>query len=394
MSAFQSSVSTPLKRVYPMALAAVIALGPSLPAYCLPSGGTSISGGVTFSNPDANTLNVSTGANRSIAQYTSFSVSNGQTVNFILPGATAAILNRVTGPSASNIAGNINTPNGGQVLLVNPNGVLIGPTAQINVGSFMATTMGISNSNFLSDNWLFTQSNSNSTAQIVNNGSIVTAPGGYVVLAGRYINNTGNIVADGGKVHFGVGDTIQLTLDNNVVTQLQITQSVQKKINTVSAGILNTGTVSANQIFMKAQLKTNFYDAVVNSGNLTATSLVASNGVIELTAATDNGFGVLNNSGQLLINNPTSLNDRITLTSNDTLINSGSLTAADAGTVELSAGKSLTGTGAIDTGKLVMSVASGNLSQTGMVTVATDQSTINALQGSITLGSLDLLNGA
>ncbi|MEZ4574057.1 MAG: hypothetical protein R2857_03865 [Vampirovibrionales bacterium] len=66
---------------------------------------------------------------------------------------------------------------------------------------------------------------------------------------------------------------------------------------------------------MKAQLKTNFYDAVVNSGNLTATSLVASNGVIEPTAATDNGFGVLNNSGQLLINNPTSLNDRITLTS-------------------------------------------------------------------------------
>ncbi|MCA9800079.1 MAG: filamentous hemagglutinin N-terminal domain-containing protein, partial [Cyanobacteria bacterium HKST-UBA04] len=138
----------------------------------MPSGGTSISGGVTFTNPNPNTLNVSTGANRSIAQYTSFSVSNGQTVNFILPGATAAILNRVTGPSASNIAGNINTPNGGQVLLVNPNGVLIGPTAQINVGSFMATTMGISNSNFLSDNWVFTQSNNNSTAQVVNNGSI------------------------------------------------------------------------------------------------------------------------------------------------------------------------------------------------------------------------------
>ncbi|MEZ4574056.1 MAG: hypothetical protein R2857_03860 [Vampirovibrionales bacterium] len=124
------------------------------------------------------------------------------------------------------IAGNINTLTG-QVLLVNPNG-LIGLTAQINVGSFMATTMGISQQLPYRTTGCLPKA-TNSTAQVVNNGSIVTAPGGYVVLAGRYINNTGNIVADGGKVHFGVGDTIQLTLDNNVVTQLQVTQSVQKK---------------------------------------------------------------------------------------------------------------------------------------------------------------------
>lgn len=47
-------------------------------AMALPQGGESVAGGVTFSQPNANTLNVNTSAQRAIANYRSFNVSNGK----------------------------------------------------------------------------------------------------------------------------------------------------------------------------------------------------------------------------------------------------------------------------------------------------------------------------
>ena len=62
----------------------------------LPTGYQSVAGNIEF-NQTANTLNVSTGANNSIANYQSFNVGQNATVNFNLPSSQSAILNRVTG---------------------------------------------------------------------------------------------------------------------------------------------------------------------------------------------------------------------------------------------------------------------------------------------------------
>jgi filamentous hemagglutinin family protein len=75
-----------------------------------------------------------------------FSLGTPESANFLndSPGlATANILSRVTGGNPSNIFGTIDTSGfpGANLFLMNPAGILFGPTAQLNVaGSFHATT--------------------------------------------------------------------------------------------------------------------------------------------------------------------------------------------------------------------------------------------------------------
>lgn len=73
--------------------------------------------------------------------FTQFNVGSGYTVLFSDPGVTN-ILARVTGTSQSNILGTIGTSGGeANLFLLNPNGILFGPNAKLNLGgSFVATT--------------------------------------------------------------------------------------------------------------------------------------------------------------------------------------------------------------------------------------------------------------
>ena len=68
----------------------------------------------------------------------SFNVAKNETVDFIQPGASAIAINRILGGNGSEILGHVNA--NGQVWLINPNGVLFGPGAQINVAGLVAST--------------------------------------------------------------------------------------------------------------------------------------------------------------------------------------------------------------------------------------------------------------
>jgi filamentous hemagglutinin family protein len=71
-----------------------------------------------------------------------FNIDTGQTATFSGPGSISNIIAGVTGPSASNINGTLSsTIAGANVYLINPNGVVFGPNARLNVtGSFAAST--------------------------------------------------------------------------------------------------------------------------------------------------------------------------------------------------------------------------------------------------------------
>ncbi|MBD2567355.1 filamentous hemagglutinin N-terminal domain-containing protein [Anabaena lutea FACHB-196] len=70
-----------------------------------------------------------------------FNVNNGQRVYFANPTGVDNILSRVTGSSPSNILGTLGVNGAANLFLLNPNGIIFGTNAQLDIqGSFLATT--------------------------------------------------------------------------------------------------------------------------------------------------------------------------------------------------------------------------------------------------------------
>ncbi|MBY0405662.1 MAG: filamentous hemagglutinin N-terminal domain-containing protein, partial [Cyanobacteria bacterium] len=271
------------------------------PVFALPDGGVSVAGGVTFTQT-GNTLDVNATGNRSIANYNSFNVANGETVNFNLPNASSAILNRVIGGNPSQIFGAINS--NGQVFLTNPSGVLFGNTSQVNVGSLFATTLGISDANFLNGNLVFNR-DPLSRASVVNDGTINVANGGFAALVASAVSNTGTITAPLGQIHLAVGDQVTLNLGSGLGATVTVDQALQSRVIGVQNAISNSGTLSANGglVKLQADLQNNFYTRLVNNtGLVEANSVVSKNGEISFVGSTVSGTGSVVNSGTVNAN--------------------------------------------------------------------------------------------
>lgn len=186
----------------------------------LPSGGV-IVGGTGNISQSGSVMTINQGSQRMTADWQSFSIGAGNTVNFVQPSASAVALNRVLGNDVSVIQGALRA--NGQVFLVNPNGVLFTPTAQVNVGSIVASTLQISTSDFMVGNYRL-DSNAGvslSGSSIVNQGNIQAAQGGAVALIAGKVVNTGSLSAPQGNVLMGAGAQVTLDLGGPVKLQVQ-----------------------------------------------------------------------------------------------------------------------------------------------------------------------------
>lgn len=73
--------------------------------------------------------------------FSEFNINNGQRVFFANPAGVDRILSRVTGNTQSNILGTLGVLGNADLFLLNPNGIVFGPNARLDVwGSFLATT--------------------------------------------------------------------------------------------------------------------------------------------------------------------------------------------------------------------------------------------------------------
>jgi filamentous hemagglutinin family protein len=87
-------------------------------------------------------FNITGGLNRGttvLHSFQDFSVPTGGRANFNNPTGTQAVVTRVTGNLSSDINGVVNSQ-GANFFLINPNGVVFGPNAQLNVGKALVVT--------------------------------------------------------------------------------------------------------------------------------------------------------------------------------------------------------------------------------------------------------------
>ena len=104
----------------------------------LPTGGQVVSGVVDINQVDANNMIVTQGSHSAIVNWESFDIGQDAFVNVVQPNVDASMLARVEGINPSEIYGSLSA--NGHFYLVNPNGILFGENAQINIYSFIAST--------------------------------------------------------------------------------------------------------------------------------------------------------------------------------------------------------------------------------------------------------------
>lgn len=234
----------------------------------MPEGGVIRSGeGAVSQNGREMTIRQDSG--RLAMDWTNFNVGKDETVRFQQPGKDALALNRVTGNQQSVIDGSLLS--NGHVLLVNPNGVVIGKNASIDVGGLVASTVNVK------DNFMKEFGNSTgsftlggvSDGKIINEGTI-NAEGGLVALHAAKVENSGTIKSNGGSVLMAAADTLTLTPD----TDGKLNFTVDGKV--AEANALNKGAITADggTIVMTADSASDVMSTVVNNeGTLQARTL-------------------------------------------------------------------------------------------------------------------------
>ncbi len=255
-------------------------------AMAQPVGGAVVAGQAQITSAGATTL-INQATSKAIINWQDFSVAKGGTVQFNQPSSAAITLNRVTGGNVSAIDGAIRAT--GQVWLLNPNGLLIGNGAQINVGGLLATTSDIANQDFLAGRYNFSGGGSGA---IVNNGVIKAASGGSVVLSAPKVTNSGVVAAKAGKVVLAGTDTFTVDFDGDHLISYAVGASSQ------AGQVLNSGAIKAagGNVLLTARAASGVQDGVVNNtGMIEATTARAVNGEIILDA----GEGAATSSGSL-----------------------------------------------------------------------------------------------
>lgn len=280
-----------------VALFAINLLSASI-AFAGPTGGIVSSGTATISaTGTTTTINQSTA--KAAIDWSSFSTNNNEIVNFVQPSTSAITLNRVTGNSISTLNGQLNA--NGQVFIINPNGVLFGSTSQVNTGGLVASTLNLSNSDFNSNSFKFSNAANNKTVE--NRGKITVPVGRIVALIAPSVRQTGTIKAPQGNVLLAAGGDITLNLNNGSLLGYTINQGkAQALIN--SGGMIQA---DGGKVVLTAKGLDELSNAVVNSvGVVQAQTVNNVRGVIEL--GSDLVSGTVNVSGTLDASAPTSGN--------------------------------------------------------------------------------------
>ncbi|MFM7506344.1 MAG: filamentous hemagglutinin N-terminal domain-containing protein, partial [Rubrivivax sp.] len=197
--------------------ASLLSVWPGIvPAQANPVGATALPGGLNVAAGQAQlavqgaqmTVRNTPGA---ILNWQRFDIGASAGVHFEQANAASKVLNRVVGNDPSQILGRLSS--NGQVWLLNPNGVLFGQGARVDVAGLLAGSMRMLDSDFLAGRYRLDAPDAGSGAlagSVVNHGQLGSRFGGQILLVGSRVENTGEVSAPGGHVGLVAGRSVEL----------------------------------------------------------------------------------------------------------------------------------------------------------------------------------------
>jgi len=425
------------------ALAAVSLLlgSPQLATANVPSvagnNATVVAGGVTFPSPTTSTLTVNQTTPTAVVSWGAFSdgstpgglLATGDVVTYQFPTTGGAILNNVTGISPTILDGSIRATNGGSVFFLNPNGIVVSSTAQINVGGFYASTVPDTSaiSYFYQNGTLgvfnnVTQASPASGASGViyiesgasistNNPSIgvnlATSYVGSGVTVGTTASATGSnttylgtVSGNAGLANAGLITPGVLTLNQGIASGTGVLKgitvdsiSISGSLNVISLG-MGSGVNIASSTGNTAVLQSGYTSTgALAGGNL---SIVANNGPVVIGPISVGGNVNINNAGSggaslgtVNLTSSDTISGSLTITANGNVTTASTLTASNITIDNSAAAAAYVSLGDTATGKATILTNNGNIYNSASGSGFTSSSSLSSFnagsKGNITL---------
>lgn len=274
-------------------LTLLISASLSFSAFANPQGANIRHGNIRFDSR-GDFLRVIQQGDRGIIDWNSFSIDSGQTTRFVHDNSRSATLNRVTGSGVSRIDGQLLA--NGRVFLLNSNGIVIGRDGVVDVAGFTASTLDLSDEQFLAGSDLVFQGNSQ--AAVINLGS-VSASDGDIFLIASQVKNSGSLTAANGTVGLAAGNDVLIKESGSERVFVRGASGGDKDV-----GVENTGTIEANIAELKSHGGNIYGLAVKNEGRVAATGVTQEGGQIFLragnqTPTSSSGGGRIQSTGVL-----------------------------------------------------------------------------------------------
>ena len=232
-------------------------------ANALPVAGAVAQGVATISQ-SANAMVIHQDTSKAIVNWQSFDIGSVARVNVIQPSETSVLLNRVVGNNPSQIFGSLDA--NGQVILVNPNGILFGKDGSVNANAFTASTLDMRDADFMAGNYRYFRTGVN--GEIVNQGGINTQ--NYVALLGAKVSNDGSIHSHGGNVYLGAAEAITVPVSSSGRIKMELSPaSINIAVENTQNGVIVT---QGGQVFVQASAINDAVASVTQSGLIDAKS--------------------------------------------------------------------------------------------------------------------------
>jgi len=219
-----------------------------------PTGGTVVSGQAAITQQGKQLTIVNSPS--AVIHWKGFSIGADEVTRFVQQSPASAVLNRVVGQDPSKILGTLSS--NGRVFLINPNGILFGAGARVDVAGLVASSLQLSDKDFIAGRLRFTETPG--AKGIENQGAIQTAAGGEVLLIAPDVKNSGVITSPKGEVILAAGKSVEIVDPKSPHLRVEITAPENEAVNLGSivadggrvsiyaTSIRNAGRIQANTV--------------------------------------------------------------------------------------------------------------------------------------------------